>query len=234
MNDVLEVVGSLALRATVVYLGLLAMLRLAGRRELAQLTPADMLLLLLLSEAVSPALSGGHDHIWTALVSAVVLIALTFAIGWLTFRSPRFEELVEGNSIILVRNGKLDTEQLRKFRITDGQLRTFLHQHGLLRVDQIAVAYVEPSGKVTMVKEAEKPEPKGTAPHPESFDEVAALAEIKSRLEDLERVFQRKRRALHASGASGASEAAEANEAAEPPRTSRSSRASRSPHRDPH
>lgn len=163
MNEIFAVVGTIALRITVIYVALLALLRLGGRRELAQLTPADMLLLLLLSEAVSPALTGGQDSIGSGLFGAALLIALAWIIGMFTFRSRKFEALVEGRTIVLVRNGKLDQAQLRGMRITDQQLRTSMHQHGLMRIDQIAVAYIEPSGKVTIIKKDEAPEPKGAA-----------------------------------------------------------------------
>jgi uncharacterized membrane protein YcaP (DUF421 family) len=191
MNETLEIAGSVALRATVIYLALLVLLRIGGRRELAQLTPADILLLLLLSEAVSPALSGGQSSIAAGLLSAAILIGLTFSIGWLTFRSRRFEALVEGNPLVLVREGRLDAKLLRSMRITDQQLRTFLHEHGVLRVDQIAMAYVEPSGKVTVVKEEEMPEPRNR--ESQLFDERATIAEIKAKLEELERALQQKR-----------------------------------------
>jgi uncharacterized membrane protein YcaP (DUF421 family) len=199
MNDVLATVGSIALRISVVYVALLIMLRIGGRRELAQLTPADMLLLLLLSEVVSPSLTGGNDAVWVGLLAAALLIALTVLIGWLTFRSRRFEALVEGNPLLLVRNGKVDERQLRSLRITDQQLRTFLHEHGLLRMEQIAVAYVEPSGRVTVVKEDEKPESKGgrqSSGHrtdsKDRTDEIAArVVELKTKLDELEQSLRR-------------------------------------------
>ena len=171
MNEILAVVGTVALRVTVIYVALLRLLRLGGRRELAQLTPADMLLLLLLSEAVSPALTGGQDSIGSGLFGAALLIALTWLIGMFTFRSRKFEALVEGRTIVLVRNGKLDQAQLRSMRITDQQLRTSMHEHGVMRIDQIAVAYIEPSGKVTIIKQDEAPEPKGAAARGPDRDE---------------------------------------------------------------
>lgn len=190
MGESLDVVGSIALRASVIYLALLVLLRIGGRRELAQLTPADVLLLLLLSEAVSPALTGGNDSVLAGLAAAAILIALTFTIGWLTFRSPRFEALVEGNSVLLVREGKPIVEQLRSMRITNQQLKTFLHEHGLIRMDQVAAAYVEPSGRVTIVKKGEEPAPKGAAKQPDDFDVTDSIAEIKTKLEELERALK--------------------------------------------
>lgn len=170
MNEIFAVVGTIALRVTVIYVALLALLRLGGRRELAQLTPADMLLLLLLSEAVSPALTGGEDSIGAGLFGAAFLIGLTWIISRLTFRSRKFEALVEGRTIVLVRNGKLDQAQLRSMLITDQQLRTSMHQHGVTRIEQIAVAYVEPSGKVTIIKRDEEPdeEPDEASPEPKA------------------------------------------------------------------
>lgn len=193
MTELLPTIGSIVLRAAVIYGALLVLLRLAGRRELAQLTPADVLLLLLLSESVSPSLTAGHDSVWTGLLSAGMLIALTWLIGWLTFRSKRFEALVEGNPLVLVRHGKIDVDQLRSLRITDQQMRTFLHEHGLLRMDQVGVAYVEPSGRVTIVKEGEQPEPKGArgagehgADGSDGSDEAASIAAIRRQLDELE------------------------------------------------
>lgn len=190
MSEILDVVGSVALRITVIYLALLALLRIGGRRELAQLTPADMLLLLLLSEAVSPALTGGQDSVGAGLFGAALLIGLTWIIGTLTFRSRRFESLIDGRPIVLVRHGKLDQKQLRSLRITDQQLRTFLHEHGVVRMDQIAVAYVEPSGKVTIVKDDEAPEPRGGAPA-DPDDATAQLDEIKAQIGKLEQTLRR-------------------------------------------
>ncbi len=185
MTEVLLAVGGIVVRATVIYVALLFLLRIGGRRELAQLTPADMLLLLLLSEAVSPSLTAGHDSVQVGLLAAVVLVLLTWLIGWMTFRSPRFERVAEGNSLVLVRHGKVDVKLLRSLRITDRQLHTFLHEHGLIRMDQVAVAYVEPSGKVTIVKEDEVPLPRGAQPADD--DEVAAISEIRGKLDELER-----------------------------------------------
>lgn len=185
MNEALSIAGQLAARVTIIYVALLFLLRIGGRRELAQLTPADVLLLLLLSESVSPALTGGHDSLGSGLFAAALLIGITYGIGVLTFRSRRFETLVEGDAVVLVRDGKLDKAQLRSLRITDQQLRTFLHEHGVVRMDQIAVAYVEPSGKVTIIKEDEAPPPKGQHAAPPA----ALLAEVKAKLEELERAL---------------------------------------------
>lgn len=191
MSELLETVGSIALRVSAVYLGLLVLLRIGGRRELAQLTPADMLLLLLLSEVVSPALTGGRDSIGSGLLGAGLLIAITFGIGWLAFRSRRFEALVEGRPLVLARNGKIDEQQLRSLRITDQQLRTFLHEHGLVRMDQVASAYVEPSGRVTIVKEDERPEPSEKKGGGAAVDPAALVAELRAKLDELEQCLRR-------------------------------------------
>lgn len=144
----LEVAG----HVTLIWVFLLALLRLGGRRELAQMTPMEMLTMLLLSEAVSPALTAGHQDLAAGLVAATTLIALTVLLGYVTYRSRRLHTMIAGNAAILVRDGRVDPDVMRHQRLSDQDLRTALHGQGLLRVDQVAVAFVEPSGQITIVK----------------------------------------------------------------------------------
>lgn len=143
-----------------VWFALLTLLRLGGRKELAQLTPVDMLTMFLLSEAVSPAITGQDPSILAGLTAAAVLVGLTVGVDWLSFRSRKIELLVEGRADVLIRDGKVDGEVLRRHELSDAQLRTALHERGLLRVDEVRVAFVEPSGEITMVPACE---PRGSS-----------------------------------------------------------------------
>lgn len=144
--------GEIALRALLIYTALLVMLRLADRRDLAQMTPMDMLLLLLLSEAVSPALTGGDDSVAGGLVAAAVLLVCAVALRWMAHYSRRAEVALEGRELVLIRDGRVRQDVLRDQRMTDQELRTVLHEHGLQRVDQVAVAFIEPSGDITVIE----------------------------------------------------------------------------------
>src|SRR5688572_19929566 len=121
----LGVVGRVAL----IYLFLLLLLRLSGKRELAQATPMDLLTMLLLSETVSPALTG-EGPLAPGLVAASTLIALTIVVHWLTFRSRKVERALEGQAKVLIVDGKVRQDTLRHQRVTNDQLLDALHKQG--------------------------------------------------------------------------------------------------------
>ena len=147
-KSLLEIV----LRVTLVYVFLMILLRFTGKKELAQLEPMDLLTMLILSETVSPALTAGDHSMTTAAVASGTLIALTMLFSRLTFRSRTMENFVQGKRAVLIRHGKVMEDVLRSERITDQQLTTALHQEGIEAVSQVKMAYVEPSGDITIIK----------------------------------------------------------------------------------
>jgi uncharacterized membrane protein YcaP (DUF421 family) len=143
----LEIAG----RVAAVYVGCMVLLRLT-RREMAELGPMDLLTMLLLSETVSPALTGGDESLAGGLVAACTLMALCTVSEILVFRSRRAERIISGSAAVLIDDGKVDRKVLRTYRITDDDLRASLHQHGLMRVDQVRRAYLEADGSVNIIK----------------------------------------------------------------------------------
>jgi uncharacterized membrane protein YcaP (DUF421 family) len=144
----LEIVG----RVTIIYVACMVMLRVSGRREMSELGPMDLLTMLLLSETVSPALTGGEESIPGGLVAAAMLMVLSVATSWLAFRSRTADKLIQGDAVLLIRDGKVNGAVLRKFRITDEDLRVSLHQAGLLHTSDVARAFVEADGEITIIK----------------------------------------------------------------------------------
>lgn len=142
-------------RIAVIYVSCFALLRLAGRREMSELGPMDLLTMLLISEAVSPALTGGDESVTAALVAVVMLVALAALAAFLAMRSKRLDNLLEGRAQVLIHDGKVNAGVLRKQRITDEDLRAKLHEHGVLNVKDVARAYVEADGGITIVKRTE-------------------------------------------------------------------------------
>jgi uncharacterized membrane protein YcaP (DUF421 family) len=140
------------LRVAVVYVVLLAMLRLSGKRQLGQLSPMDLLTMLLISETVSPALTAGDDTLTTGMVAAATLVVLTVVVGWLSYRFGWFERLVEGLPARLIENGQLERKTLERERITRQELDTALHRSGVQTIDEVALGTVEPDGEITIVK----------------------------------------------------------------------------------
>jgi uncharacterized membrane protein YcaP (DUF421 family) len=138
-------------RVALVYLALIGMLRLCGKREIGQLTPLDLLGMLLLSETVSPALTGGDESIPAAIAAAGTLLALAVLVSRMAFWSPRAARLLEGEATQLVRDGEKLPEAIRRERITDQELETALRRQGLADLAQARGAWVEPNGEITVV-----------------------------------------------------------------------------------
>lgn len=107
-------------RGAMVYLALLLMVRLSGRRTVSQLTPFDLLVVMLLSEAVSNGLSGGDDSVAGGLIIAATLIALNASIGMLSANSRKMEAMFEGEAVLIGRDGVFFDKVCKRNRV--GQL----------------------------------------------------------------------------------------------------------------
>jgi uncharacterized membrane protein YcaP (DUF421 family) len=153
---VLEIEATKALeivaRVAIVYVGLLALVRLTGRRELSQLGPLDLLTMLLLSETVSPALTGGDDSVTAGLVAATTLMVLCVATSRLASRYLRVERVLQGEAAVLIDHGRVDRDVMQKYRIGNDDVATALHQHGMVHVREVARAYLEADGEITMIR----------------------------------------------------------------------------------
>lgn len=139
-------------RVTIVYVVCMVLLRISGRREMSELGPMDLLTMLLLSETVSPALTGGDQTIPGAVTAAGTLMALTVASSWIVRRSRAASRLIEGEAVLLITDGRVRPEVLRRFRMTDEDLRAKLHSEGMMSVAEVARAFVESDGKLTFIK----------------------------------------------------------------------------------
>ena len=148
----LEIVG----RVSIIYVACMILLRISGRREMSALGPMDLLAMLLLSETVSPALTGNDDTLQGGLVAACTLMALCVLTTKIVFRSRRAEKVIQGAAIVLIADGQVKPDVMRKFMITNEDLHATLHQQGLLRVDQVKRAYVEADGGITIIKQPDE------------------------------------------------------------------------------
>src|ERR1700686_4650725 len=108
----------LVVRSFVVYAFLIFLLRVTGKRQVGQLAPFDLVLLLVLSNAVQNSMNGGDNSLVGGLISAVTLVGINFAVGYATFRSKRLETLIEGRPQVLVHNGQVFEDIMRKVQLT--------------------------------------------------------------------------------------------------------------------
>ena len=138
-------------RALAVYLFVLLMLRLGGKRQLAQMSPTEFVAVLLISNAVQNSMNGGDNSLIGGFVLAFVLIVASTAISYLTFRSKRFRHAFEGVPTIMVHCGKLIEKNMKAERITRDELTSMLRRQNVHHLDIIQEAILEPDGGLTVL-----------------------------------------------------------------------------------
>jgi uncharacterized membrane protein YcaP (DUF421 family) len=147
-------------RGVVVYVFLLILLRLTGRRQVGQLAPFDLVLLLVLSNAVQNSMNGGDNSLVGGLISATTLVLLNYAVSLTTFRSKRAEALIEGRPQVLIHNGKLFEDVLTRAQLTHHELNSALRRSGCTCVEDVHSAVLENNGSISVTPRAR---PTGTA-----------------------------------------------------------------------
>jgi len=137
-------------RAVIVYVALLVMVRLTGKRTVGQFTPFDLLVVMLLSEAVSSSLSGGDESIPGALILASTLIVLNVGIAIATSRSKKIASLVDGEPVLLGRDGKLFKEAIRREHVAEGDVDQALRAANC-SLDKMKCVFLEADGQITVL-----------------------------------------------------------------------------------
>ncbi len=168
------------LRPVIVYLALVVLLRLFGKRELAQLNPFDLVVLLSLSNTVQNAIIGEDNSVTGGVVGAFGLLAINWLVVRVLFRSARLTRLLEGRATVLVREGKIDGRALERESLTREELLQVVHRQGFEDFDKVRSCMLEPNGTFTV----------------EAFDpslEDKRHAELLSRLDSLQKELGRMR-----------------------------------------
>jgi len=168
----LPIVEKLA-RPVIVYLVLVLLLRIFGKRELAQLNPFDLVVLLSLSNTVQNAIIGDDNSVTGGVIGAFGLLAINWLVVRVLFRSPSLTRALEGRSDVLVRNGQIDTKALARESLTKEELIEVVHKQGFESVDQVRLCQLEPNG--TFYMEAFEPS-SADKRHAELLDRLDALS----------------------------------------------------------
>ncbi|MDQ6625716.1 MAG: DUF421 domain-containing protein [Verrucomicrobiota bacterium] len=139
------------LRGMVVYFFLIVLLRLTGKRQIGQMAPFDLVLLLVLSNAVQNAMNGGDNSVIGGMISAVSLVGTNWVLGLLTYKSKRIESLVEGRPEVLIHNGKLFEKALHHSKVTHHELMTALRGGGCTVAAEVHLAMLETDGSISVI-----------------------------------------------------------------------------------
>ncbi|MDT0174814.1 DUF421 domain-containing protein [Pantoea sp. RRHST58] len=140
------------LRAASMYLLLMVVFKIAGRRTLMEMTSFDLILLLIISEATQQALLGDDFSVTGAGLTIVTLIVIDILFGMMKTRFPRMERLIDGSSLILVEEGKLLRQRAKRAGVDEEDiLQSARSSQGLERLDQIKFAILEKTGKISII-----------------------------------------------------------------------------------
>jgi uncharacterized membrane protein YcaP (DUF421 family) len=134
------------LRPAIVYLALVVLLRIFGKRELAQLNPFDLVVLLSLSNTVQNAIIGDDNSVTGGVIGAFSLLAVNWLVVRALFRSARLTRLMEGRSTVLVRSGQVDHKALQRESLTREELLAVVHKQGFEDFHQVNLCQLEPNG----------------------------------------------------------------------------------------
>jgi uncharacterized membrane protein YcaP (DUF421 family) len=162
------------LRPVIVYLVLVLLLRIFGKRELAQLNPFDLVVLLSLSNTVQNAIIGDDNSVTGGIIGAFSLLAINWLVVRVLFRSRRLTRTFEGRATVLIRNGQIDSRALERESLTREELLAVIRRQGFEDVHQVRRCELEPNGSFYV----------------EAFDPSAAdkrHAELLARLDALSR-----------------------------------------------
>ena len=148
----MRVLLELVVRTTTIYLLVLVGVRLSGKREVGQMTPFDLTLLLLLSNAVQNAMTGGDNTLTGGAAAAVTLLVLNYVIADAAGLNRRFRKLVQGQPSLLVHNGSIIEAHMAKEHVTVDELQRALREHGISTVKDVALAVLEVDGSISILK----------------------------------------------------------------------------------
>jgi uncharacterized membrane protein YcaP (DUF421 family) len=134
------------LRPVIVYLFLIVFLRLFGKRELAQLNPFDLVVLLSLSNTVQNAIIGDDNSVTGGFIGAFSLLTINWFVVRLLFKAPKLTATFEGNQTVLIRKGVIDEKALKEETLTHEELLSVLHKQNVSSVEEVEMCTLEPNG----------------------------------------------------------------------------------------
>lgn len=144
------------LRAAAIYLFLLVVFRIAGKRSLAQITTFDFILLLIIGEATQQALLGDDYSVVNACIVIATLIVLEIGLSYVAARSPAVNRVVEGLPLIIVDDGRVLKDRLQRERLDESEILAAARElHGLQRLEDIKYAVLERSGGITIIPKSQ-------------------------------------------------------------------------------
>jgi uncharacterized membrane protein YcaP (DUF421 family) len=146
-TNILDIV----LRSAVVFAVVLIGLRLLGKRHVAQLSLVDLVLILLISNAVQNAMVGNDNSLLGGIIAAITLLVMSYFFTLILYRSRRAEHLFEGTPTLLIHNGKVIHKHLQQEKITEDELERAVREHGVENIRHVKNAVMEADGTISVI-----------------------------------------------------------------------------------
>jgi uncharacterized membrane protein YcaP (DUF421 family) len=158
MIDRAWLLSTVAARTAVVLIALVVGIRLIGRHRLGSMNLIDVVMILLLGNAVQNAMTYGSGFLGVGLVAALTLLLLERQLGILAAARPWAERLLTGDPAVLATDGELDPAAMRRHRVTEDEVMSAVREMGLAAIDRVRLAVLEPNGEISIIpKEEDRP-----------------------------------------------------------------------------
>ena len=138
-------------RGVIVYFFLILLLRATGKRQIGQMSPFDLVLLLVLSNAVQNSMNGGDNSVTAGLILALTLVFSNWAVGRFTASSKTMEKIIAGDPQVLFHNGKVSERTMQEAQVTRQELLAAVHKSGFADLDAIRAAILETDGSISVI-----------------------------------------------------------------------------------
>lgn len=142
---------NIAFRSSVVYIFMIVAFRIFGKRELSQLSIADLVLIVLISNAVQNAMVGDNTSLQGGLTAAAVLFGLNMLLGYLMFRYGKIRHIIQSDPVTLIYNGKVLENNLKKVLLTEDELLAAVREHGVQHCEDVSLAILEVDGNISVI-----------------------------------------------------------------------------------
>ncbi|MFN2483475.1 MAG: DUF421 domain-containing protein [Candidatus Limnocylindria bacterium] len=140
------------IRATVIFWALYVIVRLLGKRELAQLTPFELIVLIATGDLIQQGVTHNDFSLTGAILAVAVFAFWASVLSWVTFLSRRAERVLDGEPNVIIRDGKLIRGNLRRDRVTQAEIESEMRQAGIAHIRDVAWGIVEPKGRLSFIQ----------------------------------------------------------------------------------
>ena len=146
----------IVLRATVMFAILFLLLRLLGKRELGQMTPFEFVVLVVMGDLIQQGVTHNDFSLTGATLAIVTFAFWGLVLSWVTYLFPRAEKLLDGEPRIVIRDGSLIEDNLRRDRVTRAEVESEMRQAGIASMEEVAWGILEPQGKFSFIRKSQE------------------------------------------------------------------------------